>query len=216
MAYEDDALERMHRIMTEGRSAMVENMNRVHRGEPAVMRELAVKGERTPSQLADATGNSAGRISAILSSLEKKGWATRTIDPENRRKVIVRITPEGLRLVNLHKKAMDDRVRWVFGQMGRRRTEEFLSLFEAMMTYMSLCGPGQPVPDEDEIRAAFERNGIPYEPAEDRETVLPDDVDDELIMHRCGQEGDVAEDGAADDGAAKKNDTVMNPGKDQS
>lgn len=206
MAYEDDALERMHRIMTEGRSAMVENVNRVHRGEPAVMRELAVKGERTPSQLADATGNSAGRISAILSSLEKKGWATRTIDPENRRKVIVRITPEGLRLVNLHKKAMDDRVRWVFGQMGRRRTEEFLSLFEAMMTYMSLCGPGQPMPDEDAIRVAFERNGIPYEPAEDRETVLPDDVKDEFIMHRCGQEGD---DTAKDADAA-------NPGKDQS
>ena len=173
MAFEDDAFERMHKIMTDGRSAMMENMNRVHRGEPAVMRELAVKGERTPSQLADATGNSPGRISAILSALEKKGWATRTIDPENRRHVIVRITPEGKRLVKLHKKAMDDRMRWVFGQMGERRTEQFLDLLTRYITYMSLCGPDDPVPDEAAIAKAFERRGIPYYPAEDRVNVTP-------------------------------------------
>lgn len=172
MAFEDDAFERMHKIMTDGRSAMMENMNRVHRGEPAVMRELAVKGERTPSQLADATGNSPGRISAILSALEKKGWATRAIDPDNRRHVIVRITPEGKRLVKLHKQAMDDRMRWVFGQMGERRTEQFLDLLTRFITYMSLCGPGDPVPDEAAIAKAFERAGIPYEPAADRVNVV--------------------------------------------
>ncbi|MEJ5921440.1 MarR family winged helix-turn-helix transcriptional regulator [Bifidobacterium thermophilum] len=172
MAFEDDAFERMHKIMTDGRSAMMENMNRVHRGEPAVMRELAVKGERTPSQLADATGNSPGRISAILSALEKKGWATRTIDPENRRHVIVRITPEGERLVKLHKQAMEDRMRWVFGQMGERRTEQFLNLLTRFITYMSLCGPDDPVPDETAIAKAFERAGIPYDPAADRVNVV--------------------------------------------
>lgn len=196
MAFEDDAFERMHKIMTDGKSAMMENMNRVHRGEPAVMRVLAIKGECTPSQLADATGNSPGRISAILSALEKKGLVTRAIDPENRRHVIVRITPEGKRLVKLHKKTMDDRMRWVFGQMGERRTEQFLDLLTRFITYMSLCGPGDPAPDEAAIAKAFERAGIPYDPAADRVNVAAQAVH---VAAAAPHPGDTPDDTTADD-----------------
>ena len=202
MAFEDDAFERMHKIMTDGKSAMMENMNRVHRGEPAVMRVLAIKGECTPSQLADATGNSPGRISAILSALEKKGLVTRAIDPENRRHVIVLITPEGKRLVKLHKKAMDDRMRWVFGQMGERRTEQFLDLLTRFITYMSLCGPDDPVPGEAAIAKAFERAGIPYDPATDRVNVAAQAAQTARVAVAAPHPGDTPGDTAADDDPA--------------
>lgn len=171
MAFEDDALERMHTIMSGSHSAMMEHMNRVHRGEPAVMRELAAQGACTPGHLAETTGNSPGRISAILAALEKKGWATRTVDPENRRRVIVRITPEGRNLVTLHRQMREERLRWIFGQMGERRTAEFLDLLAQFMVYTSLCGPGAQAPDEATIAKAFEDNGLQYRPAQDRENI---------------------------------------------
>ena len=171
VAFEDDALERMHAIMSGSHSAMMDHMNRVHRGEPAVMRELATQGACTPGHLAEVTRNSPGRISAILAALEKKGWATRTVDPNNRRRVIVRITPEGRKLVAFHRQMREERLRWIFGQMGERGTAEFLDLLAQFMVYTSLCGPDAQAPDEAAIAKAFEDNGLQYRPAEDRENI---------------------------------------------
>ncbi|MFR0564887.1 MarR family winged helix-turn-helix transcriptional regulator [Bifidobacterium porcinum] len=207
MAFEDEAFERMHKIMSDGRSSMMEKMNRVHRGEPAVMRELNRHGELTPGQLVEATGNSPGRISAILSALEKKGMITRRTDPQNRRRVIVTITPEGRHMVELHKRERDKRMRWVFGQMGERNTEEFLDLLARFVTYLSLCTPGTPVPDDATIAKTFEKNGIPYEPAADRVNVELADVPqgtgrctshDDTSDDTGGDAGDAAGDNAAD------------------
>ena len=50
-------------------------------GEQFVLRELSIKGTQSPSQLAAALQTSSGRISTVLSALEKKGWVTRDIDP---------------------------------------------------------------------------------------------------------------------------------------
>lgn len=195
MAFEDEAFERMHKIMSDGRSSMMEKMNRVHRGEPAVMRELNRHGELTPGQLVEATGNSPGRISAILSALEKKGMITRRVDPQNRRRVIVTITPEGRHMVELHKRERDKRMRWVFGQMGERNTEEFLDLLARFVTYLSLCTPGTPVPDDATIAKTFEKNGIPYEPAADRVNVELADVSQGAGRCASHDDGDDSNDG---------------------
>ena len=80
MGFEQEALDEL--IEHSGRgAAMQERLTHSTKGEPLVLHELAVHGTRTPSQLAAAADTTSGRISAVLASLEKKGFITRTTDP---------------------------------------------------------------------------------------------------------------------------------------
>jgi DNA-binding MarR family transcriptional regulator len=57
--------------------------------------ELLVRhGPLTAGQLAEATGLTTGAITGIVDRLEKAGWARRTADPHDRRKVIIQPGPQ--------------------------------------------------------------------------------------------------------------------------
>jgi len=51
-------------------------------------------GPVTPGLLAERTGLTSGAITAVLDRLEKAGFVRRDKDPEDRRQVVVRLTPE--------------------------------------------------------------------------------------------------------------------------
>ncbi|MEY4578638.1 MAG: hypothetical protein RL701_3341 [Pseudomonadota bacterium] len=51
-------------------------------------------GVSTPGQLAELTGLSTGAITGVLDRLERAGFVVRQPDPEDRRRTIVRLTPE--------------------------------------------------------------------------------------------------------------------------
>jgi DNA-binding MarR family transcriptional regulator len=50
-----------------------------------------------PSQLAVQLGLTTGSVTAMLDRLERLGYVTRSADPTDRRKVVVRITPKATR-----------------------------------------------------------------------------------------------------------------------
>lgn len=82
--------------------------NEIHltlKGEIFVLLSLACRGgSALPGELADNTGVSTARIAAILKSMEKKGLLKREVDVNDRRKILVTLTPEG-KAVALEKKA---------------------------------------------------------------------------------------------------------------
>jgi DNA-binding MarR family transcriptional regulator len=47
-----------------------------------------------PSQLAVQLGLTTGSVTAMLDRLERLGYVTRSADPADRRKVVIRITPK--------------------------------------------------------------------------------------------------------------------------
>jgi DNA-binding MarR family transcriptional regulator len=60
--------------------------------------ELLLRREAAmPSELGTALGLTTGSVTAMLDRLEKLGYLTRSPDPTDRRKVVVRITPEAAR-----------------------------------------------------------------------------------------------------------------------
>ena len=66
------------------------------RGETFIINHIAFHGgDLLPSDISSHMGISAARITAVLNSLEKKGFITRRIDPENRRKIIIELTESG-------------------------------------------------------------------------------------------------------------------------
>jgi DNA-binding MarR family transcriptional regulator len=59
-----------------------------------VIESLASTGSATAGQLADLTGLTTGAITGMLNRLEEAGLVRRETDPEDRRRVIVQLSPE--------------------------------------------------------------------------------------------------------------------------
>lgn len=155
MGFEQEAVSELYASVWGNRSKMQREFTRGAHGEQFVLRELSLKGTQTPSQLATALQASSGRISAVLSSLEKKGWITRDIDSNDRRIIRVNLTDSGREESHRMIDEMRSAICWIFSQMGERRTREFVDLLSEFTTYMSICHPGQPRPTPEQVRGAF-------------------------------------------------------------
>lgn len=55
---------------------------------------LSESGSSTPGRLAELTGLSTGAITGVLDRLERAGFVLREADPDDRRRTVVRLTPE--------------------------------------------------------------------------------------------------------------------------
>lgn len=105
-------------------------------GESHVLMKLAQVSQNnknsaiTPSFLAQATRVTSGRISVVLSSLEKKGFVVRTSDEHDRRVVHVAITEAGKDEVKRLWKRAGDAIYVSLEHMGLEKSEQFVSLLE--------------------------------------------------------------------------------------
>lgn len=55
---------------------------------------MAESGVSTPGRMAELTGLSTGAITGVLDRLERAGFVVREADPNDRRRTLVRLTPE--------------------------------------------------------------------------------------------------------------------------
>lgn len=55
---------------------------------------LAESGVSTPGRLAELTGLSSGAITGVLDRLERAGFIAREADPDDRRRTLVKLTPQ--------------------------------------------------------------------------------------------------------------------------
>lgn len=69
----------------------------VNRTDMRIIDVLQRQGQVTAGQLAEATGLTTGAMTTALDRLERIGYARRLRDPEDRRRVLVTVTPQVLR-----------------------------------------------------------------------------------------------------------------------
>ena len=155
MGFEEEMFHELATNTWDKRSRMQQEMVKGAKGEPFAVQELYRKGPLTPSQLASSMKTTTGRVSTLLSALEKKGQITRESDPDDRRVVHVNLTEAGRERAERQRESMREAICWIFSQMGERRTREFVDLLSEFSTYMAICHPGAPRPTPDEVRAAF-------------------------------------------------------------
>lgn len=155
MGFEEELFHELATNTWDKRSRMQQEMVKGAKGEPFAVQELYRKGPLTPSQLASSMKTTTGRVSTLLSALEKKGQITRESDPDDRRVVHVNLTEAGRERAERQRESMREAICWIFSQMGERRTREFVDLLSEFSTYMAICHPGAPRPTPDEVRAAF-------------------------------------------------------------
>jgi len=70
---------------------------------------------------------SKGAVSKILSALEQKEYLKREMSPQNRRSLIITLTPSGLKVVGKLEGVANEMFIELIGQMGRENTERFIS-----------------------------------------------------------------------------------------
>jgi MarR family transcriptional regulator, 2-MHQ and catechol-resistance regulon repressor len=159
LGFEQEAFHELMSNIWGRKSQMQEEMSKGAKGEPFIVQELSLKGPQTPTQLAAAMRATTGRVSTLLSALERKGQVTREVDPNDRRIVHVSLTEEGQARAKKQREDMREAICWIFSQMGERRTREFVDLVVEFTTYMSLCVPGKTRPTPEQVREAFRANG---------------------------------------------------------
>lgn len=85
---------------------------------------LSMDGPQTPGQLAEHIGiTRGGAVTAMIDRLERSGYVARERDPDDRRKVLVRITDKATRQVSP-----------LFAELGRAIGKEFDALDDESLT----------------------------------------------------------------------------------
>ncbi len=113
----------------------------------SVLRMLELEGDLSPTRLADLVVRSSGGMTQILDRLERGGLVARRPDPSDRRKVMVGLTPQGLRLVRRANRAWVAQKQELLAGVGRA---EFTRLDEAVEDLLRRLDDG---PDEEAVAA---------------------------------------------------------------
>lgn len=104
-------------------------------GECFVLRCLARSTKPLlPSDLSAMAQSSTARIAVVLNTLEKKGYITRAIDPTDRRRVLVSLTPSGAEYVQGIRQQLRQRMRRLLAELGEADAEEYLRITERILS----------------------------------------------------------------------------------
>ena len=106
------------------------------RGENAVLTYLVHHStEIHPSELAEKLSLVPGRMTDILNTLEKKGMIRREKDPEDRRRVLVMITPKGIRNVTERREQIRMQYSGLYEALGLEDTIKLIELLVKVNQY---------------------------------------------------------------------------------
>ena len=107
------------------------------RGENAVLTCLLHNEEELhPGELAEKLSLVPGRMTDILKTLEKKGMIRREPDPDDRRRVLVKITPKGIRDVTERREKVRTQYSGLYQALGLYDTVKLIELLKKLNRYI--------------------------------------------------------------------------------
>ncbi len=102
-------------------------------GEPIVLFYISkCEGDVIPSEISNEMGISTARVAVTLNSLESKGLITRRIDKNDRRRILVEITPAGEERVNEHGKMMLENMKNMLTFLGEHDAFEYARIMKRL------------------------------------------------------------------------------------
>lgn len=141
------------RIIADFRATMIalkcaasERLNRlgVSMAQLHILYTLHRTGEMTMSHLADVLNVSLSSATGLVDRLEERGYIERTRVPEDRRIVMVRMTPAGTQLLDEHDAMTDELLRTV---LDRLRPDQLTGVGEATAALRTAIDATAPIPD---------------------------------------------------------------------
>ncbi len=86
------------------------------------------EGSVIPSEISNEVGISTARVAATLNGLESKGLITRRIDVNDRRRILVEMTPEGKEEVKKHYQKMMKTATNMLQYLGEQDAKEYIRI----------------------------------------------------------------------------------------
>ncbi len=125
MTFAEDAERELMQLMVQNRHGAFSKIEKSSKGANIVIKVLDRLGEPTnPKHLADTLNLSTARIAAVLGNLEKRGLISRTMDPDDRRRINVSLTESGKKVAKAEKQEMRNKIVRVFELMGEEDTKK--------------------------------------------------------------------------------------------
>ncbi|MDR0840274.1 MAG: winged helix DNA-binding protein [Christensenellaceae bacterium] len=98
-------------------------------GETFVLRYLFRRGsDVAPGEISSTMDISSARIAAALNSMEQKGLVTREIDKNDRRKILVKLTPAGCALAQRHQRDVIENAATMLRLLGDEDAREYIRI----------------------------------------------------------------------------------------
>jgi len=129
MDYEKLAMEMFNNLQSLRKEAPQKNIDEALKGEAFVLNYIAKhKEEVLPGEICDAMNVSTARIAQTLNSMEKKGWVTRQIASNDRRKILVKLTPEGKQIADNQYQIIIDITAKMLASLGEKDAKEYVRI----------------------------------------------------------------------------------------
>ena len=129
MDYHVLANELLRKIYVINKDRPQRKLNECMRGEGFVLQYVIFhEGPVQPNEISSFMNISTARIAAALNSLERKGFVTRRIDPSDRRRILVELTPEGKELADAQRGAMLNHMIRMLERLGEQDSTELVRI----------------------------------------------------------------------------------------
>lgn len=100
------------------------------------LKYLEEKKTCTPSDIAQWHGITLGAVTGFVNRLHKLGLITRTHSEEDRRVVLIQLTPLGIEALNAFEKERESRFRDMSAKLDARLAAEFKDVLERLNTVL--------------------------------------------------------------------------------
>ena len=111
------------------KSSMQRHLDEATQGEAFVLQIIARHEDHVlPGDIRNEMCVSSARIAQALNSIEKKGWITRRIDTNDRRRIIIHMTEEGKRAAEEHHRAILALASGMLSRLGEHDAREYIRI----------------------------------------------------------------------------------------
>lgn len=129
MDYHELALDFMLKMYLLRQAKPHKQLDRSMQGECFVIQYIAhQKGSVVPSEISNIMEISSARVAAALNNLERKGMVTRDIDPDDRRRVLVNLTPKGEKMAKVQNQKLYERTVRMLSLLGEEDAKAYVRI----------------------------------------------------------------------------------------
>ena len=117
------------KIQSHSRCSFEKLFSNFNKGELGVLRHLnSIKKEISSGEISNNLNVSTARVASILKSLESKHLILRKNDSDDKRKILIDITDEGVKLMNNINNEVSKRIEYLVNKIGLVDFEKYLDL----------------------------------------------------------------------------------------
>ena len=140
MDYSELAIELLRELHSFYKVGFQKNLEESLKGEAFALQYIAEHEEEVlPSKISSEMNVTSSRIAQTLNSIENKGYIIREIDKDDRRRVLVKLTPEGRKEAEKHREKVLAAAAEILESLGEHDAKEYIRIISRLTRIAPGC-----------------------------------------------------------------------------